>query len=379
MKRLFQGWSWEHWYNLAREDIDEAFNSVRRAARVGLYVGLALWVLSGFHAVRQNEVGLTTYFGKLSRGQENPGLRYRLPWPMGSVRRVPVQTQQRVTIGFSGAGISADERLGIYDENVLATSVASQIDKTSSDEDSELDKLMAAGHEKQMGERRELQMGTGLAVLTSDHNVILLQAVVQFIIRDPKRFVYGSEDVPLMLKRMATKALVLEAAKTQVDDLLTTARSEVQSRVREAVQDEANAIDLGVQVAGVELQRVVPPQAVAAAFRDVNDAREDMNTRQNEAEQYRNTIVPQAKGDADKMVREAEAYREQRIAEARGESSKFQGVLREFINHGSLTAERLRLEALERIMPKVNKVQVGSSPAEAPGIELWVPDPGDQQ
>lgn len=379
MKRLFRGWSWEHWYNLAREDIEEAFNSIRRAVRIAVYCGIGLWVMSGFHAIRQDEVGVTTVCGRVSQGVEQPGLRYRLPWPMGAVRRVPIQRQQMVTVGIPKGGLTAAQRLGKYQEKALDTTVAGEFEKDVDTSDSALDELIKQGQMKNLEERRRLLLGDGLSLLTADHNVIQVQVVIQYLIKEPKSYLYASEGVPLVLTRAATNSLIDEAAATGVDDLLTTARGEVQSRVREHVNRQLKSLSpetgLGVQVTGVDLQRVGPPQAVAASFRAVNTAREERNTIVNQAEQYRQTVIPEAQGRADQLVSEAEAYHSNRLAEARGDASRFSGVLREYSASGELTAERLRYETAERVLAKAKKVQVGTSPGSPLDVVIVPPAP----
>ena len=158
MKRLFRGWSWEHWYNLAREDIEAAFDSVRQAVRIAVYCGLGLWVLSGFHIVRSDEVGVVTICGSVTRGVENPGLRYRLPWPVGAVRKVAVQRQQRVTIGLSQAGLTAAQRMGKVDEKALDTTVANQFEKDTETKGSSLDKMIKEGQKKATQEEQRMAL-----------------------------------------------------------------------------------------------------------------------------------------------------------------------------------------------------------------------------
>ena len=379
MKRLFRGWSWEHWYNLAREDIDAAYASVARAARIALYCGLALWVLSGFHAVRQDEVGVKTICGRMTRGVEQPGLRYRPPWPVGAVRRVKVQRQQSVTVGIPQGGITDAERGGKVQQKALDTTVAKEFEKDTETKGSDLENLIKKGQQKQMQEGARVNLGSGLSLLTADHNVIMVQAVVQYIIKDPELFIYASEGAELMLTRAAEGALLQQAAAAGVDDLLTTARTDVQTHVREAMNEQLKSFDLGVQVVGIELQRVIPPEAVAASFRAVNTAREEMNTIENEAQQYAGTVVPEAQGQADKVVAEAQGFQSNRVAEANGDASRFYGVLKEYQQTGSLTGERLRLETLERVLAKAKKVQVGSNNNSPLDVTIIPPTPGADQ
>jgi membrane protease subunit HflK len=342
IKRLFRGWSWEHWYNLAREDLDAAIGGVRHTAKVLAGIAVAIWLVSGTHVIRQNEVGLKSVCGHLLRGTETPGLRFRLPWPLGAVRRVPLQTQQRVTVGVPAfpTDVAGDDKLALL---------------------------------KGFSDNKKPVLGDGLVLLSADHNVLLVQAVVQYIIVDPKRYVYGSENAELAVKRAATNSLLACAAVTSVDDLLTTARVEVQKQTQELTQQQVDAMDLGLRVVGVELQQVSPPEPVAEFFRGVNGAREERNTTVNQANQYAGEKVPEAQGEADRLVKEAEAFRESRLAAAHGEASQFNALASEFKSNGVTTAERLRDETVEATMAKAKKVQV----AGGVDVRITAPNPAD--
>ena len=375
MKRLFRGWSWEYWYNLAREDIDEAFDAVRRAARLALYAGIAVWVFSGLHIVKQDEVGMSYVCGRMSTGVEKPGLRYRLPWPMGAVVKVPVERQQRVTVGIPEGGRTAAMRRGDIKIGALDTTVADQFDENVDTQGSDLDTSIREGAKSQMGQDMSIGLGNGLAVLTADHNVLLIQAVVQYYIRDPRAFLTRTEDAALILKRSTIGALVEASAGMTVDEVLTEQRLQLQSTVKERVNRETKPLGLGIEVAGVELQSLTAPDPVAAAFRAVNTAREEMATIVNEATSYQKTVVPDAEGEASSIVSDAESYQTTRIAETKGEAERFGGVLREQQQSGSLTGERLRLETIEKVLAKANKVQVGGSTQSGLDVNVIPPAP----
>lgn len=377
MKRLFRGWSWEYWYNLAREDIEEAFDAVRRAARMALYAGVALWVLSGLHIVKQDEQGITYVCGRMSSGVEKPGLRYRLPWPMGAVIKVPVERQQRVEVGVPAGGLTAATRRGDLKVGALDRTVADQFEQDVDTKGSALDDAIRTGAQSQIGQDMALGLGQGLAVLTADHNVLLIQAVVQYYVRDPKAFLTRTEGAELILKRATVAALIESAAGMSVDEVLTERRLELQSAVRERVNSMTKPLGLGLEVAGVELLRLAAPDPVAQAFRAVNTAREEMETIRNEATQYAKTVVPQADGEAAKILAEAESYKSARLAETRGEASRFAGVLKEQQRNGSLTGERLRLETIEKVLAKAKKVQVGGSPSSGLDVNVIPPAPGN--
>ncbi|MBI2299324.1 MAG: protease modulator HflK [Armatimonadetes bacterium] len=357
MKRLFRGWSWEHWYNLAREDIEAAFDSVRRAAVYAAVVAVGLWLFSGVHVIRQNEVGLPILCGRLLSRTEGPGLHIRFPWPIEAVRRVPMQTQQRVTVGLAKGGLTANERMGLFEKRAIDTNVGRQFDKTDETQKSVLEETIKAGQEGTTGEKAKDPLGTGLPLLTADHNLVMVTAVVQYIINKPDEFVYGSEDTPLLILRTATNALLQEAARTGVDDLLTVARTAVQGEVKSASQAGLTARRVGVEIVGVELQRLNAPETVKAAFDGVQSALQERTTRVTEAQQYLGQTIPLAESDAGKIVKD---------------------VLSQFRQNPGVTGERLRLETLEKCFAAANKVQVGGTAQNPVDVNLWQPQPGTE-
>ena len=98
-----------------------------------------------------------------------------------------------------------------------------------------------------------------------------------------------------------------------------------------------------------------PPQQVIDAFKDVASAKEDKNRMINEAEGYRNDVIPKARGEAQAMIREAEGFRESRIKRAEGDVAKFKAILKEYSKAKDVTRERLYLEAMEEILPGLEK------------------------
>ncbi len=268
-------------------------------------------------------------------------------------------------------------RRGDVQVGALDKTVADQFDENVDTKGSKLDTAIREGAESQIGQDMAVGLGNGLAVLTADHNVLLIQAVVQYYVRDPKAFLTRTEAAQLILKRATVAALIEASAGLTVDQVLTDQRLQMQSTVRERVNRQTKPLGLGIEVAGVELQRLAAPDPVAAAFRAVNTAREEMETIVNEARQYEKTVVPQAEGEAAKIVSDAESFKTNRIAETNGEAKRFAGVLREQQQSGSLTGERLRLETIERVLGQANKVQIGGSPNSGLDVNVIPPAPGN--
>jgi membrane protease subunit HflK len=126
----------------------------------------------------------------------------------------------------------------------------------------------------------------------------------------------------------------------------------------------------GVEIAQVQMNGAAPPQDVIAAFQDVIKAGQDQITKRNEAERYRNEKVPVARGDAAAMIQNAEAYREQVVREADGEAQRFSAVLAEYRKAPAVTRQRLYLETMERVYGGADKIIVD---AHGTGVQPYLP------
>ena len=129
----------------------------------------------------------------------------------------------------------------------------------------------------------------------------------------------------------------------------------IQEETKELLQITLDKYETGVIVVAVQLQDVSPPKQVIDAFKDVASAKEDKNRMINEAEGYRNDVIPKARGEAQAMIRKAEGFRESRIKRAEGDVAKFKAIVKEYNKAKDVTKERLYLEAMEEILPGIDK------------------------
>jgi membrane protease subunit HflK len=117
----------------------------------------------------------------------------------------------------------------------------------------------------------------------------------------------------------------------------------------------------GLQLAGINLNKVYPPEEVAESFRDVSNARQDQEKMINDSMGYRNTVIPQTRGDAERILRQAEGYQAETINKAKGEASRFEQMLAEYEKDRlkyteDVTKTRLYLESMEKVMAKAKKL-----------------------
>jgi len=274
-----------------------------------------LYLLSGLYAVRPNEVVVIRRFGKALRTHAQPGLHYCFPWPVDRRDRVRMEEPRRVTIGFTAVdqsvGASADPRQSRF--------------------------------------------------LTGDENVVQVMMVVEYVVQDPESFLFRAQDSRQVVEVSAQRALAEVLSATEVDDVLTKARTSVAAAVRDRTQTSLNGLKMGIQVVSVNIPAAEPPAEVAADFQDVASAKVDSHRIINEAEAYAAETVPRAKGEASQVVAEAEGYQAKVVNEAQGDAAYFSKLRGEYARAPEVTSARLYLETVERLLPKMRVIVADES------------------
>jgi membrane protease subunit HflK len=194
------------------------------------------------------------------------------------------------------------------------------------------------------------------AMQTSDNNIVRVSFSVQYRIKDAFAARYRVAD-PVAVVRDASQAAMREAVgRMTVDGVLREQRAALTSDVVVVLQDILDGYESGVDVVGVQLRDVQPPAAVRAAFDDVVAATQDASRLVNEAEGYRNEVLPGARAQAAELVAQADGHRQAVVAEATGEAARFQAIATEYRKAPGVTEKRLYLETMETVLPKVEKV-----------------------
>ena len=158
------------------------------------------------------------------------------------------------------------------------------------------------------------------------------------------------------LKDAAEAALRLVVGQRSIDDILVRNREEVAEQTKIRLQEILNAYGTGINIETIQLQDVKAPEEVRDAFDDVLRARQERDTRINQARAFEADIIPRAQGDAERITEAAEAFRQARIARAQGEADQFTSILNEYRNSKEVTRQRLYLEAMEQVLPSVSKI-----------------------
>ena len=275
-----------------------------------LGIALVLWLLTGIYVVGPDEVGVVQTFGKYSRAAQS-GLNYHFPYPIETVKTPKVTEVKRIEIGFRSVG----------------------------------------KNQYQTVERESL-------MLTGDENIVDAEMIVQYKIKDPKAYLFNFIQPELTVREASEASLRTVVGRHNIDEALTSGKFMIQEETKELVQSILDKYKTGIIVVAVQLQDVSPPQQVIAAFKDVASAKEDKNKMVNQAEGYRNDIIPKARGEAQSMIREAEGYKKARIARAEGDVAKFSAVLKEYRKAKGVTETRMYLETIEEILPNKEKIIV---------------------
>ncbi|MEK6683655.1 MAG: FtsH protease activity modulator HflK [Nitrospirota bacterium] len=195
-------------------------------------------------------------------------------------------------------------------------------------------------------------------MLTGDMNILSVEMIVQFRIRDSKEFLFNVADLGDTIMKATEAAIRQVVGQSHLDEALTTGKADIQQKTMELLQTILDDYRAGVQVAAIQLQDVDPPDQVAGAFKDVASAKEDKEKLINQSQSYRNDIIPKAKGESAQVVNQAQAYGQARVRRAEGEADRFKKMLAEYQHDKKVIRTRLFLETMEEVLPGINKVIV---------------------
>ena len=191
---------------------------------------------------------------------------------------------------------------------------------------------------------------------TSDNNIVLVAFAVQYEIKDPFFFRYRIANPGNMVRDAAQAAMREVVGRMTVDDVLRRQRALVTSETTRILQNILDEYESGVAIEAVQLQDVNAPTPVQASFEDVVAANQDKSRLVNQAEGYRNELIPNARAEATELVASANAYKEAKVAEATGEAGRFSALVTEYQKAPEVTKKRLYLETMEEVLPRVEKV-----------------------
>ncbi|MEM1162887.1 MAG: FtsH protease activity modulator HflK [Pseudomonadota bacterium] len=277
------------------------------------------WVVQSFYSVKPEEKSVELFLGEFSSVGE-PGLNFA-PWPLVTYEKVGVTRENTIDIGNAIGGARGEEGL----------------------------------------------------MLTGDENIVDIDFQVVWNINDPGRFLFNLADPSATIKAVSESAMREVIARSQLKPILSRDRQAISQEVSELIQTTLDSYNSGVNIVRVNFDGADPPAQVIDAFRDVQAAEQDRDTKEKQAEAYANQKLAEARGQVAQILQEAEGYRAQVVNEAKGEAARFIAVHEEYQLAPEVTRKRLYLETMERVMGDVEKIIIDESAVGGGGGQGVVP------
>lgn len=332
-----EGSGWNRW---PPPDLEQKFREFWSLFRgpgpwriaTGALVVLALILLwSSWFTVQPEETGVVQRFGAVHR-TVGPGLHFKLPYGIETIRLVPTARVLKEEFGFRAAATSPGQRTQYVDSRAFKD-----------------ESLM----------------------LTGDLNVIDVQWIVQYRIEDPVRYLFRVRESRQTIRDIAEAVMRRVVGNRLGSDVLTVGRVAVSTEVKEEMQKILSDYETGVRLVTVELQDVTPPDPVKPAFNEVNEARQDRERTINQAQEQANREIPKARGEAARTITEAEGHAVERVNRASGEATRFRAILQEYQRAPEVTRRRLYLEAMGAILPETKTLYIIDGDQKA--LVPWLP------
>ncbi len=275
---------------------------------IGIIVALFLLTCVGqsFYSVKEQEQAILTMFGKVLR-VDTAGLYFKVPF-IQDVHTIDMTTHG-IGIGYV---IKDGQNITVDDEGVM---------------------------------------------ITSDFNFVDIDFYLEYKVSDPVAAYYNSENPEIVMKNMALACIRNTVVNYTVDDIITTAKGQIQAEVKETLQKELTDKNIGMMVVNLSVQDAEPPtQEIVQAFKSVETAKQGKDTAINNAKKYQSEELPKAEADADKIVQDAEAYKQARIAEAEGQVARFNEMYEQYKLQPYITKKRLFYETMEEVLPDLKVI-----------------------
>lgn len=278
--------------------------AVRKFALIAIIGVVLLYIAStSFYTVEERERAAVYTFGKITH-EEGSGLHFKLPHPIQQVQIVPAELTQNIAIGYRETA-NGDE---VIEEEAM--------------------------------------------MITGDENIVAADAVITWKINNIKNYLTNIEDPETFLRNASIASIRSVIGSQKLDYVITDGKTEIQEQARILLVDLMDKYETGIQIIDLKFQDIEPPDGeVSEAFRAVTSAREQKNTKINNAMKYENDRIPKARGEAQALIEQAEAEKASRILNAQGDVAKFNAIYAEYTSNQDITENRLILETLEKILP----------------------------
>ena len=296
---------WKIFAGKSNEDYQNAFQ-----LPIVLLVFLLYGALSSFYKIETSQQGVVTRFGRFLKITDE-GPHFKLPFGIDDVFKVEVTRIHELQFGFRRNG-----RLN--------------------NDQSEQESLM----------------------LTGDLNVAVVQWILQFKVEDPRKFLFNAQNVKKNIRDASVSVMRQVVGDKLVHNVLTTHRVSIAQSAHKLTQELLDQYDMGIRVTRVSLQSVTPPEKVKPAFNDINIAKQQREEMANKAKSKYNSIIPEAKGKAEREISNAQAFAINTINKAEGDSERFLAVYNSYIKSPKVMRQRLYLEAMEEVYSKAEQITI---------------------
>jgi membrane protease subunit HflK len=289
---------------------------IRKVWLTGAGVILVIaYLASGVYFVQPSERGVVRWLGWAPEAYRKvaPGLHYALPWPLCRVEKPKTTEVRRVYVGMMPGQREAIAR----------------------------------------GDTDAMRVSPESDMFTGDVNILKVTMVVQYQVFDPAQYLFGADNPGKLIRDTVQGVLVETLAGFPVDEALTVAKAKLQADTLSRSQQLLDHYGCGVRLVAVNLESIEPPWVILDAFQDVVSAKKDGEKAVDRAVAESNRILPRARGEAAKIGEEAQAYRQSRTSRARGQAARFLQVLAEYRKEPEVFKQRLLLQTLEAVLPKV--------------------------
>lgn len=286
------------------KDINWNPKKIRNGIIGVIIVVIVLYIaLTSFYQVEERERAAVLTFGKITH-EESAGLHFKLPYPIQDVRIVPAEMTQYITIGYRE---SAGGDIVVEEEAMM---------------------------------------------ITGDENIVSADAVITWKIGNIKNYLTNIENAETFLRNSSIASIRSVIGAQKLDYAITDGKTVIQELARQNLMDLQDKYETGIIIIDLKFQDIEPPDGeVADAFRAVTNAREEKNTKINNASKYENDRIPKARGEAQALIEQAEAEKASRVLNAQGDVAKFNAIYAEYANNKDITESRLIIETLEKILP----------------------------
>jgi membrane protease subunit HflK len=285
---------------------------------ISIIILVLVFVSSGIYSLKSGQHALIIRFGKISDEVISSGIHFHLPYPVERVVKVFMSEVKKVFI------VDSLENIEQYED----------------------------------------PKENSVEMLTGDENLIMINAVVNYDIKELEKYLYNTKDPKKIIESVGKKCLGYRLGKMKVDDVLSGGKSRLRLMLKEDMQEILNKLEVGVRIISIEFIDVSPPPSVSPAFKAVSDTREKKQEIIKSAEGYANSIIPKARGEASSILTKAQAYSEEVVAKAKGFAKAYLSVLKEYKKSPKMTMKLRYLETIKSIFERA-KISIDPNPSKS--------------